>query len=105
MLWVSSIVRLSATARNSGVPATSRKILNKLKAKEEIANDAFKLAQNNWELYVEFFGKKMSSEKSKDYEATISFQEQALQDLIDSDINNFMKNMKTAHDLYKKIKV
>jgi len=89
--------------KGSGVPATSRNIVSKVKAKKEIANKIFILSQNSWEIYVNFFGKRLNSNYSNKYETAIEFQKQALEDLINSEIKNSIKNMKKAYDLFKEI--
>lgn len=89
--------------KGSGVPATSRNLLNKLKVKKEITDDVFKLAQNNWELYVKFFGKKMCPKSSNNYNVATEFQKQGLKCLINSDIDSYLKNIEKSYNIFRKI--
>jgi len=98
------IFTLYKKPKGSGIPITTKKILNNFKVEKKLADIAFILAQKNWEMFITHFGKKLDNSNSKNYEKAIQLKKQMIQDLTNSDIKNCLENAKKINGLLRKIK-
>ena len=80
----------------SGVPITSKKVLNIFKLKIEDAEEAFKLTQENWEIFVKLFGKEMNCK-------ALELQQKSTDFITESKIEEYMKSIKESINYLKNI--
>lgn len=97
------LFKLYKKTKGRGIPITTGANLSNFKIELGLADQIFKLSEENWIQFVDYFGKKLDTRNSEIYDEAIQFQKKGLQGLTNSDVENYIQNMKKTHDLFSKI--
>jgi hypothetical protein len=97
------LFKLYKKTKNQGIPITTGTNINSFKIESGLADQVFRLTLDNWRQFIIYFGKKLDNKNQKIYDNTIQLQKKVLQDLKNTEINNYIQNMKKIYDLFTKI--